>query len=174
MSEYHVNWEIEVEADSPREAAEEAHPMSGYQTQFSFVVQFDPGDEGARAAGIVMTYDVAVETDLVRALIDCDDPEPMGLPLLEAVPEGVWIHDDGGEADTNILIEVVRWLLAQDGAPEYVTFEWASTCTKPQLDSFHGGAAIVHKDWYRAEFTGDLVDRLWAERDELALEALDA
>jgi len=41
------------------------------------------------------------------------------------------------------LLEFVQHLLDKFGIEESVGFEWAHTCSKPCLDAYGGGAAII-------------------------------
>lgn len=59
--------------------------------------------------------------------------------------ENLWIHaDESGDVDQvgSLVQEFI-----QACRPDYIfSFEWANTCSKPRIDEFGGGAAVVTKD----------------------------
>lgn len=70
-----------------------------------------------------------------------------GLPEVEHQPAGLWFHDvDGGCSDIDDTVAVVQWVLQHPGTPATIRFEWAETCSTPEVDSFSGGAALVSAD----------------------------
>lgn len=136
--------------------------MANYFTHFSFVIPL-----GAAAAGWL---------DQLDNLLAVGGPDewpgdhevfgsefPWGLPTVEREAEGLWVHDDGGEADIETTLQFVRWVLGQPGSPDTVSFQWADTCSKPRLDAFSGGAALVGRNGYATIHTSSTtVDELLA------------
>jgi hypothetical protein len=81
----------------------------------------------------------------------------------EVDDDGVWIHSECGGIDAACAF--IQHLLQQFDPKGCVTFEWAHDCTKPRLDAFGGGAAIVtaHEiktmntaDWLRSNLPGQI------------------
>ena len=54
---------------------------------------------------------------------------------------GLWLHSDNGGIDA--VCAFVQHLLQRFNLPEAVTFEWSHDCSKPRVDAYGGGAAIV-------------------------------
>jgi len=63
----------------------------------------------------------------------------------------IWSDDCG---DTNHVIAFVSALGPMLGLSGLWGFEWASTCSKPRIDAFGGGAAVIDLT------TGEIVDTL--------------
>lgn len=59
--------------------------------------------------------------------------------------DSVWIHDGGESGDVEAAIYLVQSYLKCIDAPEHhgVYFGWANTCSKPRLNEFSGGGAVV-------------------------------
>ena len=75
-------------------------------------------------------------------LLGYGDFEETGLEV-ETEDDGLWVHSNLG--GVNILLEAVsEWQIKFKKKDPWL-LEWASTCSKPRLDSFSGGAAVVYK-----------------------------
>jgi len=122
--------------------------MADYYTLFSFVLDL-PDD-----IAIDYAMNVATMTDTLRWLSDedrkssnLDFPTDLEDSLedwsFEIVKEksGIWIHSDYGGIDA--ACQFVQHLLDRFGINEPVTFEWSNTCSKPRVDAYGGGAAII-------------------------------
>jgi hypothetical protein len=55
--------------------------------------------------------------------------------------EGIWIHSQDGGVDA--ACQFVQHLLEKFDLQGHIAFEWSHDCTKPRVDAFGGGAAIV-------------------------------
>lgn len=116
--------------------------MANYFSHFSFVVPVD--DPAGVLAELELLIEDAVENDGSDTF-----PASEGIPygLHVAVEDSdLWISDDAGEGSVEGAVAVTQWLLAKPGAPDVVIVEWAHTCSKPRLDAYGGGAAVVTKD----------------------------
>lgn len=58
-----------------------------------------------------------------------------------AAEHGLWLHSDNGGVDA--LCAFLQHLLQKFDPNGRVTFEWSHDCSKPRLDAYGGGAAIV-------------------------------
>jgi hypothetical protein len=56
-----------------------------------------------------------------------------------------WIHDDAGDGSPNEVILFVQLLAERSPCEGRWGFSWAFTCSKPRVDSFGGGAAVVDR-----------------------------
>lgn len=121
--------------------------MADYYESFSFMVPVDD------PAGTLTELEPLVDLDQLENGTPEDHPvfagvDAFGLPHMEAQEDGIWITDDAG-GDIDVAAAIVRWLLERPGAPESVTFTWASSCSKPRLDAFSGGLVKVTQAGYR-------------------------
>ena len=54
---------------------------------------------------------------------------------------GLWLHSQNGGVDSACAF--LQHLLQRFDLPDPVTFEWSHDCSKPRVDAYGGGAAIV-------------------------------
>ena len=54
---------------------------------------------------------------------------------------GIWLHSADGGIDAACVF--IQHLLQKYNPQGRVEFEWSNDCSKPRLDAFGGGAAIV-------------------------------
>lgn len=54
---------------------------------------------------------------------------------------GLWLHSDSGGVDA--VCAFIQHLLRKFDPQGCVTLEWSNDCSKPRVDAFGGGAAIV-------------------------------
>ncbi len=54
---------------------------------------------------------------------------------------GLWLHSENGGIDAVCVF--VQHLLQKFDPQGRVAFEWSHDCTKPRLDAFGGGAAVI-------------------------------
>lgn len=54
---------------------------------------------------------------------------------------GIWLHSDCGAIDAVCLF--IQHLLQKFNPDGRIGFEWSNDCSKPRLDAYGGGAAIV-------------------------------
>ncbi len=53
----------------------------------------------------------------------------------------LWLHSDSGGIDA--VCAFIQHLLRKFNLPEAVTFEWSHDCSRPRVDAYGGGAAII-------------------------------
>jgi hypothetical protein len=54
---------------------------------------------------------------------------------------GLWLHSSNGGIDA--VCAFIQHLLQKFNLPETVTFEWSHDCSKPRVDAYGGGAAVI-------------------------------
>lgn len=138
--------------------------MASYFTQFSFQV---PSDDPARVVALYekLTQDESGDPteDYPEGHPIFPDGEAWGLPDLAVDSDDgmVWVHDDAGESSIDTTVAVVQWILRLNADPEdAVFFEWADGCSRPLLDAYHGGAALVTATDCQTLHTSSLYDLL--------------
>lgn len=136
--------------------------MPNYYTNFSFELELPSED------AIDYAVNLAAEADTLRWLSD-EERKTKGpdFPkmLIDFVDNwsfevdkekgGIWIHTDEGGVDA--ACEFVRHLLVRFSITDSVSFEWANTCSKPCLDAYGGGAAIITPKGIKTMSTCDWV-----------------
>lgn len=121
--------------------------MADYFTNFSFIVPL-PTAEAQKYA-----LDLAQQAANAKS----GDEMPDNIPAFiqqesedwhfstEAEHEtggwGLWLHSTNGGIDA--VCTFIQHLLKKFAPEGKVTFEWSNDCTKPRLDAYGGGAAII-------------------------------
>lgn len=94
---------------------------------------------------------------------DCEDEYlnlTCGIDLQDVKPDGeygrmsvAWVH---GQENFNVdgFLTLIQYVLTLHKLDDIVSFEWASTCSKPRLDSFGGGWAVITRHKILTETTG--------------------
>jgi hypothetical protein len=54
---------------------------------------------------------------------------------------GLWLHTNSGGLDAVCVF--IQHLLQRFDAAGHVTFEWSHDCSKPRVDAYGGGAALI-------------------------------
>jgi hypothetical protein len=147
--------------------------MADYYTQYSVSIPLKDDAQKQWARDVIVYLD-----GIVDETIDVDDTEH---PLFHIAPassddaygqafdideDGLWVHDDGGQGNIDMLIPVIQDYLTKFDPKGALGFEWANTCSRPRLDAFGGGAVFVTADSFEAINSGGwLGDRLRAVVD---------
>ncbi|NBR88230.1 MAG: hypothetical protein EBT61_22565 [Verrucomicrobia bacterium] len=121
--------------------------MSNYFTNFSLLVPLP--DNAA------LTY--ALDIALQASRINQGDAAESGFPAeLQASTEDwcfeaegdvlnnqprLWLHSDSGGIDA--VCAFIQHLLQKFALPDVVAFEWSHDCSKPRIDAYGGGAAVI-------------------------------
>lgn len=58
----------------------------------------------------------------------------------------IWITDQGGMPNLDLLVYVVELACEKMELQNPVVIEWANTCSRPLLDGFGGGIAVIARD----------------------------
>jgi hypothetical protein len=132
--------------------------MADYFTNFSLAFKL------ADIKGHQYAVDLANQASNYRAN---DDPVPNGFPtelvdMLEdwsfetkVDEDGVWLHSQSGGIDAACAF--IQHLLRKFDPQSCVTFEWSHDCTKPRLDAYGGGAAIITAHEIKTMNTSDWI-----------------
>ena len=130
--------------------------MANYYTKLSFSIELPP--EAIRWA--LDLYERIGEVDGEGAVDELvsegripDDEFTAIVRALNAVDysfrvaresDGIWIsHDENACPD--VVAQFVQAILTKFDLTQTVTFEWAHTCSRPEVNAFGGGAARVTK-----------------------------
>jgi hypothetical protein len=147
--------------------------MADYFTQFSFVIPMTP-EQGnwftqvhALATELIghaqdgeARKNIEGSQDIVSAALGLAEKRD-GDPCLQVVHDdkdsAIWVSsEDSGDVDYTA--DLVQAFLRRFDLDLVVSFEWANTCSKPQLDAFGGGAVVISRrnaDWFS---TGTFVE----------------
>jgi hypothetical protein len=118
--------------------------MADYFTNFSFILPLadDAQKEYAlNLAHIASQHRFAEEplpADFPTALVDVLEDWQFEL---EADDDGLWLHSESGGIDA--VCAFVQHLLEKFNPSGRITFEWSHDCSKPRVDAYGGGAAII-------------------------------
>jgi hypothetical protein len=137
--------------------------MADYFTNFSLVIALPDG------AAQEYALELAGRAERIRL----EDEQSDGFPAsLKGVVEdwcfetdadshsgkpGLWLRSSSGGIDA--VCEFIRHLLGKFDPQGRVTFEWSNDCSKPRLDAYGGGAAIVTAHEIKTMNTGEWLDR---------------
>jgi len=122
--------------------------MADYFTNFSLILKLP--DEAAQKHAL----DLATQA---RDIMYQGDTPPTDFPafLAEVVEDwqfeteaensaecpGIWLHSSNGGIDA--VCAFIQHLLQKFDPEGSVTFEWSHDCSKPRVDAYGGGAAII-------------------------------
>lgn len=115
------------------------------------MVRLDLPDESARAYALktasqaaAWSQDEQIPADFPASLVDVleiwlFETEPQG--SLDQNRYGIWLHSGSGGIEA--ACEFIQHLQRKFKLPDVVSFEWSFDCTKPRVDAYGGGAAII-------------------------------
>ena len=79
-----------------------------------------------------------------------DNKPPSGL-------YGIWIHSENSDIDS--IAVFIQHLMQKFDIKDPICFEWADDCSRPLLDAYGGGAAIITVDDIKCMSTGGWISR---------------
>ena len=79
---------------------------------------------------------------------DSNDPSNCG---------GLWLHSSDGGIDAACAF--IQHLLHRFAPGDHVTLEWSNDCSKPRVDAFGGGAALITARKIKSISTGEWLHR---------------
>lgn len=91
------------------------------------------------------------------------DEEVMIEYQLELETPGIWFFAEGS-FDPDDLAELIHEILCEFSLPP-CGFEWVNSCTKPQLDSFSGGAVWITTKGFEWLSTNNWLEEHRAKND---------
>jgi hypothetical protein len=145
--------------------------MADYLTKFSFIVPLPDQAAQTYALRLAEQASLGAETDesadeLPRSLARVVDDW-----YLETKPEtapgkwGLWLSSTVGSL--NAVCAFVQYLLRKFQPAGRVAFEWSHDCTKPRLDAYGGGAAVITARKIKTMTTFDWLQKQEARRGKL-------
>ena len=75
---------------------------------------------------------------------------------------GLWLHSSDGGIDA--VCAFIQHLLERFDPTGSVSLEWSNDCSKPRVDAFGGGAALITAKKIKSISTGQWLDRQIARR----------
>ena len=117
--------------------------MSNYFTNFSLVITLKEKArkyalELARQSAEFRQQDKPVPAGFPKSLVDVLEDWNFET---ESEKDGIWLHSENGGIDAACAF--IQHLLQQFDPKGRVTFEWSNDCSRPLVDAFGGGAAII-------------------------------
>jgi len=142
--------------------------MANYYTQFSLTVPLRNAKEEAWvreriAGGITLKpHDALKDVEGDDRL--CFDAE-IEKCSTEPDKSALWIYSEEGGSVDDVVAFLREFLKANRPDREYISFEWAHSCSKPREDGFGGGASVVTADRDYFVSTGDWMLRMRVRLD---------
>ena len=121
--------------------------MADYFTNFSLVISLTNETEQAYALDLAHKASLAQQgdelpDDLPKALVDMtEDWQFETLADNSGTQYGLWLHSMNGGVDA--VCAFIQHLLQKFDPQGKVSFEWAHDCSKPRVDAYGGGAAVI-------------------------------
>ena len=138
--------------------------MANYYTNFSLIVPLPDAaaqkyaDELAEQARYIHQGDEAMPDDFPASLKDV--VEDWHFETEANHPSngfGLWLHSNDGGIDA--VCAFIQHLLQRFDPKGHVALEWSNDCSKPRVDAFGGGAALITARRIKSINTGDWLHR---------------
>ena len=137
--------------------------MADYFTNFSVVLTLVNETEQAYALDLAHKASLAQQGDELPA----DFPKALA-DLIEnwqfeteadnsGTRKGLWLHSTYGGVDA--VCAFIQHLLQKFDPKGRVTFEWSHDCSKPRVDAYGGGAAVISAKEIKTMSTADWLNR---------------
>ena len=137
--------------------------MADYFINFSLIVPLP--DEAA------VQYALNLAEQAFHAHMDEEIPEDFPASLLDGIEDwqfetdsndpsngcGLWLHSSNGGIDA--VCAFIQYLLQRFAPGDHVTLEWSNDCSKPRVDAFGGGAALITARKIKTINTGEWLHR---------------
>ena len=148
--------------------------MADYFTNFSMMLTLPSAeaqqyaDDLAQQASYIRMGDEAMPDDFPESLKEIvDDWCFKTVANHPSDGPGLWLHStDGG---INAVCAFIQHLLQKFDPQGHVAFEWSNDCSKPRIDAFGGGAALITARKIKTMNTGQ-----WLHRQTTRLEKAKA
>jgi hypothetical protein len=137
--------------------------MADYFTNFSLIVPLK--DDAQKQYALNISH-IASTHRFEETPLPADFPEQLKDVMedwtfeLEVCEEGIWLHSESGGIEA--VCAFIQHLLQTFDTAAFVAFEWSHDCSKPRIDAYGGGAAVITKseietmntsDWIRSKTT---------------------
>ena len=127
--------------------------MSDYFTEFSFMCDLPNEEAATNAVELFKQIERLLEGEF-DADNDGETPWPEELErfkqyefspgvAIEQEGAGLWIHDDSGGPNIEMLTDYLQLVLQKYDPDGTVGFAWSGTASKKLLDAFGGGAVFI-------------------------------
>jgi hypothetical protein len=124
--------------------------MADNYTQFSFSITLGSEKEATWLGDLLLLaaedeITEEQENTLLKVFPNWFENQSLGFGWEVIRPEGgiaLWLTDDG-TGDVDAVGDLVTAYLKEFAPEFYVSFEWATVCSKPRLNEFGGGAAVI-------------------------------
>ena len=134
--------------------------MADYFTNFSLLVSLPSKEAQAYALALAHAATVTYQGDEL--------PDGFPAPLADVIDDwqfetdpsdktDLWLHSDSGAIDA--VCAFIQHLLQRYAPDDCVGLEWSNDCSKPRLDAFGGGAAIITATTIKSLTTGEWLHR---------------
>ena len=132
--------------------------MADYFTNFSLVLKLQGATQQEYALDLAAT---------ARRHCTEDEPLPSGFPEdleeemedwhfeTEKDDDGIWLHSQYGGIDA--VCAFIQHLLQKFEPQGRVTFQWSHDCSKPRIDAYGGGAALITAKEIKTMNTSDWI-----------------
>ena len=137
--------------------------MADYFTNFSIIINLANEAEQAYAldlahkASLVQQGD-ELPADFPKALVDMVEDWQFETDADNSgTSHGLWLHSMYGGVDA--VCAFIQHLLQKFDARGRVTFEWSHDCSKPRVDAYGGGAAIITAKEIKTMSTSDWLNK---------------
>ena len=134
--------------------------MADYFTNFSLIVLL-PTEEAvdyalnlAEQARFIYQGTEATPNDFPACLRDVVEDWQFETVVNDASNDrGLWLHSSAGGIDA--VCAFIQHLLQRFTPDGHVTLEWSNDCSKPRVDTFGGGAALITARKIKSISTGE-------------------
>jgi len=138
--------------------------MADYFTNFSLIVPL-PTQEAvdyalnlAEQARFVLQGDESMPDDFPASLKDVVEDWRFETVVNDTSEgRGIWLHSSNGGIDA--VCAFIQHLLQRFAPGDHVTLEWSNDCSKPRVDAFGGGAALITARKIKTINTGEWLHR---------------
>jgi hypothetical protein len=138
--------------------------MADYFTNFSLMLPLPSeaaqqyADHLAQQAFYIHQGDEPMPEDFPESLREVvDDWQFETVPNHPANGWGLWLHSNNGGIDA--VCAFIQHLLQRFDPTGHVALEWSNDCSKPRIDAFDGGAALITARKIRTMNTGQWLHR---------------
>jgi len=112
--------------------------MANYYTNFSFIMNISESEKHWIERFLILSEQLVKE----------DNYEPINVEFRDLRPAVIeaWFYSYGDEySSVNALSEFMKRFLVKFDRDDVIVIEWANDCSKPRIDGFGGGAAVISR-----------------------------
>lgn len=121
--------------------------MANYYTHMSFTVDLPSEEAAEKAVGLLGEIDERIlepeDADWSGDFASFKQYECTSDLVVEAEGASLWIRDDCGCPNIDLLADYLQLVLKRYHPTGYAGFEWSTDCDRHRLDAFGGGSVFV-------------------------------